>query len=49
MEFTAADADELRDIIDQLTAQEGDAIVLWRLRTLYRLITHTDPWPETRR
>jgi hypothetical protein len=41
---------ELRAIIED-AMDDGSSleIVLWRLRTLYRVATGTDPWPETRR
>jgi|RhiMetdeSRZDD1v2_1073273.scaffolds.fasta_scaffold1028305_2 hypothetical protein len=46
----------LREAIDDAEAptRPADAQMqltnlLWRLRTLYRLATDTDPWPETRR
>ena len=39
----------LRSIIEDGHAGASLETVLWRLRTLYRVLTGTDPWPETRR
>lgn len=42
---------ELRAIVDDAQADPACtlATVLWRLRTLYRVATGTDPWPDARR
>ena len=45
--------EELRAIIHDAEESAADpaatlALVLWRLKTVYRLATGTDPWPDSR-